>query len=109
MMVETYGQRVARLRDELRITQDEFATRVGIPKRTLQDIESGKVARPQRKTREKIEAALGAGDPEQTREDWPIDVKVFLDVMGVFLSGLPAPARERFIHDETRRIMSLMR
>jgi hypothetical protein len=32
-------------------------------------------------------------DAEQTRQEWPQDVKVFLDVVGAYLSTLPEPAR----------------
>jgi transcriptional regulator with XRE-family HTH domain len=104
MTEETYGQRVARLRDAQGLTQDQFAAKVGIPKRTLQDLELGNVAKPQRRTREKIDAALGLATPEETREEWPLDVRVFLDMMGAWLSTMGEAERLRFIHDETRRI-----
>jgi transcriptional regulator with XRE-family HTH domain len=104
MSEETYGLRVARLRDAQGLTQDQFAFRVGIPKRTLQDLELGNVAKPQRRTREKIDAALGLASPEETREEWPLDVRVFLDMLGAWLSTMEEPERMAFIHDETRRI-----
>jgi transcriptional regulator with XRE-family HTH domain len=102
--METYGQRVAQLRDELGLTQTEFAARIGVPERTLQDIETGKVARPQRKTRERIDAALGTVAEGETSAVWPEDVKAFLALTGAFLMALDETQRTAYIQEEIRRL-----
>ncbi len=42
---------------------------------------------------------------EETREEWPAVVKVFLDVMGLFLSAKPADERLQLMRDITRQIV----
>ena len=103
-MTETYGQRVAQLREELGDTQEEFAERTGVPLRTLQDIENGKVTRPQRKTRQLLDAAFGLADLEPTFSNWPSDVDGFTKLLGAFLSALPEDRRTGFIDETIRRM-----
>jgi transcriptional regulator with XRE-family HTH domain len=92
--METYGEMIARLRDERGWSQQALADRAGVPKRTIQDIELDKVAQPQRRTKMKLAAALEIeGDAHETREGWPTDVKVYLDIMGAFLAALPEQRR----------------
>lgn len=106
--MQTYGKRVAQLRDDLHLTQEQFAEASGVPLRTLQDIEHEKVTRPQRKTRERIDAALGALQPgEQGALDpLPEDVRLFLDLETVYLMALPEESRTAFMHDVIRRMAS---
>lgn len=100
-----YGRRIARLREEAGWTQEELAEKSGISLRALQAIESGETTKPQRATREHLEAALGAGNPEQAESGFPIDVRVFLNTLGAWLSTFPDErTRERVIYAETRRI-----
>ena len=106
-MGESYGERVARLREELGITQEVLAERIGIPKRTLQDIENGRVVRPQRRTREKIDAALdighGVGTPSIDDEEFG-DLPAFLHLLEVYLVALSVEDRTAFIHETIRRM-----
>ena len=100
-----YGRRIATLRDEAGWTQEELAEKAGVSLRALQAIESGETTKPQRATREHLEAALGAHTPEQTESEFPIDVRVFLNTLGAWLATFPdARTRERVIYAETRRI-----
>lgn len=93
MAQETYGQQVARLRDERGWTQDKLAAESGVPKRTLQDVELDK-GKPQRGTRLKLNMALGIeGDAATTRSEWPTDVQTYLDILGAFFTALPESER----------------
>lgn len=100
----TYGSRVMQLREELGLTREEFAERIGVPERTLQDIELGKVHRPQKKTREKIDAALGAGTASDSIAGYPEGVRTFLRLMGAYLAARPEAEQERFMDEVMRWI-----
>lgn len=105
-MTETYGQMIARLREQRGWSQEDLARAAGVPKRTIQDVELDKVQRPQRRTRTKLQAALGIeGDPEETRSSWPTDVQVYLDVMGAFLSNFTEARRLEIMREITTEIM----
>jgi transcriptional regulator with XRE-family HTH domain len=105
-MAETYGERLARLMDEEELTFEQLAERTGIPSRTLQDIVGGKVKRPQRQTRELIDAALGAGTgtPTDVFDTFPEDVQFFLGVLGVWLSMKPKAERTPLMYEITRDV-----
>lgn len=96
MEPETYGQKIARLRNERGETQEEAAKGAGVPKRTLQDVEADKSTRPQRATRLALDRYFNIeGDTESERETWSPDVKTYLDLMGAALEALPEHDRER--------------
>jgi transcriptional regulator with XRE-family HTH domain len=57
----TTGCRIRRERRALHLTQDELAQIAHVGRRTVQDIERGKVAHPHPATLAKIAAALGHG------------------------------------------------
>lgn len=103
-MVESYGERVRAAREEQKLSQAAFAALLGMPERTLQDIESGKVKRPQRKTRDRIDAVLGARAPGETEAEWPSDLDAFLKLLGAFLYALPEAERDAFIQAEIVRL-----
>lgn len=103
-MDSMYGERLAQIRDELGWTQEQMADTIGIPPRTLQDIEAGKVTRPQRATRAKIDAFLGSRREGETREEWPEDLRVFLDLFGAYLANLPESERIRAQNRTIRRM-----
>lgn len=87
--METYGQTIARLREEHGWSQEDLARAAGVPKRTIQDIELDKVKTPQRRTRTKLAMALDIeGDAEETRQHWPNDIQAFLNTMGALLSNV---------------------
>ena len=50
-----------------------------------------------------LEQEAGDERAKETREAWPADVKLFLDVLGVYLMRLPEERRTRAMHDLTRR------
>lgn len=103
-MPETYGERVARARYATGLSQGEWAARAGIPKRTLQDIESGKVVNPQRRTRDAIDHALNLHSEGETAEEWPPDLRAFLDILGAMLIALPEEERQAYILDAVQRL-----
>lgn len=91
-------------------TQAEAAGAAGVSLRTYQMFETGRTI-PQGGNLRAILAALdmdadadGAG--EQTRTDWPMDIQVFLDVMGAYLATLPGVERLDVIHSLTRQVFS---
>lgn len=104
MQDHTYGHRVMQLREEQGLTREEFAERIGVPLRTLQDIELDKVQRPQRKTREKIDAALGANPAADTIAGWPPEIKTFLRLIGAYLVARSEEQQEAFMEEVMRWI-----
>lgn len=88
-MSETYGRLVQRLRDERGWTQRHLAEVSGLSLRTLQDVEGDKHDKPQRKTRLKINAALGIeGDPDVERADYSEGTLLILDIVAPYLERL---------------------
>lgn len=78
----------------------------GVPERTVQDFTAGEGV-PQEKTLTKIAKALGVRrDDVAEREAWPEDVKVFVDIVGMYLTQLPPEKRTRRIGDLTRAMIS---
>lgn len=89
-------------------TQKEMAERVGMSLRAYQAFESRETS-PQganlRAILRVVEMSTEDEDvAEATREEWPRDIRVFLDVMGAYLSSTPEAARSDAMHDITRRI-----
>lgn len=106
-------KRVRDARRAMRLTQAEVAKRAGISLGTYQTFETGR-SMPQAGNLQAILDVFGdrfsadaadAAIAESTREAWPGDVRVFLDVMGAFLMTMSDDERLAFIHDETRRII----
>lgn len=86
-------------------TQDQAADAAGVSKRAYQDAESGRV-KTQAGKLSKIRRALDMeGDPQATREGWDGDIQVFLDVMGAYLSTMPAERRRTVYKAITAEIM----
>lgn len=103
---ETYSERVTRLREERGWSKVELAERSGVPLRTVQSIEWGETKAPQRATRLALDAALGVeGDPERAQDDWPPDVRVFVEMVGAFLMAKPEAERLALIRALTRQIV----
>jgi len=84
------------------LNRTEFAEFLGLPYRTYQDIDSGKVKRPQKDTREQIDKALGARAEGETEEEWDGQLTAFLDILGAYLWALPASTRSAIIHEMIR-------
>ena len=105
-MTETYGQRIARLRAEIGWSQKELAERSGVAIRTIQDVEADRRQMPQRGTRIALNRVLEIEeDAGQTRQSWPDDVQVFLDVLGAFLDTMGPQERRAKIRELTRLIV----
>lgn len=91
--------------------QQELADRAEVSLGVVSNLERKKT-RPQPMNERAILTALGIETPEdaqvheEERRRWPADVAVFLDVMGLFLTGIPERARAEIIHDLTRQVMS---
>lgn len=117
--------RVREARKLLKMTQREVATKAGIGLRTYQMFEKGGHT-PQPANLEAIRWAVGleekgAAEPALTplrvlrppgdasEDAWPLDVRIFLDVMGAFLVTMDEPERIDFIHDATRWIVNRRR
>ena len=91
---ETYGRKIARLRGERGLTQDDVAEQSGVPKRTLQDVEGDKREGQQRKTRLKLNAFFGIeGTAEEDARSRSEDVQAYSDLMGAALEALPENER----------------
>lgn len=110
-MSKSMRQRAYDERDRRKETQAEVAERAGVSTRTYQMFETGKTS-PQGQTLRKIMDALDLtnGDvdvAEATRDEWPRDIMVFLDMMGAWLSAQPASRREDLMRDLTRHIFEL--
>lgn len=93
-MPETYAARLASELERAGLTQlDQQAQALGIPKRTLEDILGGRVETPQRKTRDKIDRWLGNHIQGEVTQEWPEDLKAFLNILGAYLINLPEDER----------------
>lgn len=110
--VESLAARARRERKRRGWTQQEVADRTGVVSLgTVSNFERGVYA-PQpahlRAILRVLDLELESGDAqaEETRQSWPADVRVFLDVMGVFLTALPDERRAQMIHDLTRKVLS---
>lgn len=106
----TLADSVRTARKRKRWGQQELATRANVSLGVVSNLER-KLTRPQPANERAILAALGiesdddARAIDEERRDWPRDVAVFLDVMGLFLSSIPEDARADIIHDLTRQVM----
>jgi transcriptional regulator with XRE-family HTH domain len=68
--VATIGERVRHWRQRRALSQTELVKLSGVSKKTLQDIETGSVARPHPRTIRRLAQALGI-DPWQLSEPGP--------------------------------------
>lgn len=105
---EALQERARRARRAAGKTQEQIAEEAGVSLRTYQNFEGGR-SYPQGGNLRAILRALGLDETQEaraeaTREEWPPDVRVFLDMFGAYLATMTEEERLRFIHDETRRI-----
>lgn len=109
-MSKTLAEQAADERRRRGLTQQAVAQNAGVSHRAYQDFEGGKT-KPQRDTLRKIAEALDlqiedADMAQMTREEWPRETQVFLNMLGAFLDTLTTEDRMAFIHEETRRIFN---
>ena len=101
--------RVRAARKALKLTQQQVADLAGVSLNTYQMFETGKSS-PQGANLQAMLLAVGIDGTgparaESTREEWPGDIRVFLDVMGAYLMTMTPEQRLDFIHEQTRRII----
>lgn len=95
-----YGQKIAQAREARGWTQQELADHSGVPKRTIQEIEGGRVSKPQRATDLKLRQSLEIeGDADQERTDWPADVAAITDIVGAYMLTLSPGERIQWVAD----------
>lgn len=88
-----------RIKKEKKLTFDALAEKSNIPKRTLEDIFSGRTVEPRITTVEAIERALGLNQP-QTKKDPVLEDEVELNdmypvpLLGSVVAGVPIEAQE---------------
>lgn len=97
-------------RRDLGLTQEQMAARAGVSPRAYQNFEAGK-GKPQAANLRAILKAAGIEDTpgalaDVIREEWPRDVKVFLDMLGMYLMTMADADRLKFIHRITRDIFN---
>lgn len=105
--------RARRARKQLRLTQELVAEKAGVALRTYQAFETRK-GNPTPENLRAIVRVLGIAEGDDvalaTRSRWPLDVQVFLDVIGAYLATIPdEEARLAAIHDLTRQIFEARR
>jgi transcriptional regulator with XRE-family HTH domain len=99
-----YGEVVLRAREAQGWTQQQLADASGVPKRTIQEIEAGRVSKPQRATDLKLRQALEIeGDATRERDDWPADVGAIVDIVGAWLMTKTPAERIQWFSEFTRR------
>lgn len=89
-------------------TQQDMADRANMSLRAYQGFESRKSS-PQGANLRAILRAVGmSADQEDiaeaTREEWPRDIKVFLDMMGAYLDTMEPDVRLEVMHTITRQV-----
>lgn len=101
--MQNYGDTIRTAREGRGWTQDELAEQSGVPKRTIQEIENGRVKRPQRATDLKLRQTLElAGEAIRERSEWPDDVAAIVDIVGAYLMTLTPGERIQWIADFVR-------
>lgn len=102
--MQDYGDMIREAREARGWTQEELAAQSGVPKRTIQEIENGRVRKPQRANDLKLRQTLDlAGDPEQGRADLPPGVQRMADIVGAYLAALPEDEAVQWFADFLRR------
>lgn len=96
--MQNYGDMIRAAREARAWTQEELAAESGVPKRTIQEIENGRVHRPQRATDLKLRSTLDIeGDPTRERSEWPDDVAAIVDIVGAYMLTLTPAERVQWI------------
>jgi transcriptional regulator with XRE-family HTH domain len=96
--MQGYGDAIRAAREAHGWTQGELAEAADVPKRTIQEIENGRVSKPQRATDLKLRQALDIeGDPVRERSEWPDDVAAIVDIVGAYMMTLTPAERVQWI------------
>lgn len=96
--------RYEQLHDAEGWTQQMLADESGASLRTVQDFLAGTV--PHASTVRKLGRALGVAlTPEDVREQFPQDIKSFLNIVGVALARIPEERREEVMRALFERLL----
>lgn len=103
-----FAHRVRAERKKRKLTQKELAHEAHVSLRMIQTLEGG-TSPGTPANRSAIARVLELDEPDkdvaaETRDDWPKDVDVFLNVIGAYLMTMPEGRRTEAIHDLTRQI-----
>jgi len=89
---------------KLGMTQEQLAETAGLSPRAVSAFLRGETV-PNETTLDAIAAAVGyAPDPDEVRAEWPTDVSVFLDLLGVWLMARPEAERRAIMRDLARQV-----
>ena len=101
--MQNYGDMIRAAREAHGWTQEELAAAADVPKRTIQEIENGRVKKPQRGNDLRLRQALHIeGDPLRERSEWPDDVAAIVDIVGAYMLTLTPAERVKWIADFVR-------
>lgn len=96
----TYGDMIRTAREAHGWTQDDLKEYADVPKRTIQEIEAGRVKKPHRSTDLKLRQALELeGNADEERAEWPEDVAKMIDIVAATLLALPPGDRVQWFAD----------
>ena len=89
---------------ELGWTQERLAEVAGISARGVSDFVR-RTTTPNEETLDAIARAMNVlPDPNDVRNSWPKDLRVFLDLIGVWLMARPEAERDALMRDLARQI-----
>jgi transcriptional regulator with XRE-family HTH domain len=98
------ASQIRQARKQQRYTQKQLAEKADVSLRMITDLETGQRL-PQDGTLSRIIDALDMPRPDDIRETWPPEVRVFLDMIGAWLSARPEAERLSIIRAWTRRLV----
>lgn len=101
---EAFAKRLVDKFRELGWSQDRLAEESGISPRAVSDF-ARRTRTPNEETLDAIAKAMKvAPDPNDVRNSWPKEMRVFLDLIGVWLMARPEVEREALMRDLARQI-----
>lgn len=109
-MSKTLAEQARAARKRLGLTQREAADKVGISHRAYQDFEGSKTKTQPANLRQIIEALdltpEDADIAQMTQDGFPLETRVFLDMVGAYMESMTTEDRLDFIRRETRRLFN---
>lgn len=101
---EAFARRLVDKFRELGWTQDRLAEESGVSARTVSDF-ARRTRTPNEETLDAIARAMAVlPDPDDVRNSWPKEMRIFLDLIGVWLMARPEAEREALMRDLARQI-----
>lgn len=109
-MTKTLAEQAREARKSRGLTQKQTAELAKVSHRAYQDFEGSKTKTQAPNLRRIIDAlnldVTDADLAQMTRDEWPRETQVFLDVLGAYMDTMPAAERMEFIHEETLRLFN---